>query len=70
MCIMQAVVKTPHTEIVIKGMISDMVISFLQKEFGSSLEITDDDAPVNVFETDWYKTTKASMKPDNGRIIK
>jgi plasmid maintenance system antidote protein VapI len=60
---MQVVVKTPHTEIVIKGMISDRIINFLQKEFGNSFEIIDDDAPVNIFETDWYKATKSNMKP-------
>ena len=60
---MQAVVKTPHTEIIINGIISDRVLVFLQKEFGNSLEIIDDDKPVNVFETDWYKTTKKNMKP-------
>ncbi len=60
---MQAVVKTPHTEIIIKGMISDIVLRVLKQEYGSELEIIDDDVPVNVFETEWYKTTKASMKP-------
>jgi len=60
---MQAVVKTPHTEIIIKGMISDIVLSVLQKEYGNYFEIIDDEIPVNIFETDWYKTTKSNMKP-------
>jgi DNA-binding XRE family transcriptional regulator len=60
---MQAVVKTLHTEIIIKGMISDIVLSVLQKEYGNNFEIIDDEVPVNIFETDWYKTTKSNMKP-------
>ena len=60
---MQAVVKTPHTEIIIKGMISDVVLSVLQKEYGNYFEIIDDEIPVNIFDTDWYKTTKSNMKP-------
>jgi DNA-binding XRE family transcriptional regulator len=60
---MQAVVKMPHTEIIIKGMISDIVLNVLEKEYGNDFEIIDDEIPVNIFETDWYKTTKSNMKP-------
>ncbi len=60
---MQAVVKMPHIEITIKGMISDSVLNLLRKEYGSNFEIIDDEIPVNIFETEWYKTIKSGMKP-------
>lgn len=70
---MQAVVKTPHTEIIIKGDISKKVLSTLMKEYGSAFNIVenDDDDLVNVFETEWYKSVKAKTLPgDSLRIYR
>lgn len=60
---MQAVVKTLHTEIIIKGMIPDNILDILRHEYGNDLKVIEDDAAVNIFETEWYKTTKSDMKP-------
>ncbi len=62
---MQAVVKTPHTEIIIKGNISEKVLSTLMEEYGSAFNIVEneDDDLLNVFETDWYKSVKAKTLP-------
>jgi DNA-binding XRE family transcriptional regulator len=58
---MQAVVKTPHTEIIIKGNISEKVLSTLMEEYGRAFHIIEnkDDGLVNVFEIEWYKSVKA-----------
>ena len=62
---MQAVVKTPHTEIVIKGILSDKVLKVLEKEYGDAFQIIDNgkDADIDIFQTDWYRSVKASMTP-------
>ena len=58
---MQAAVKTPRTEIRIKGEIPNHVLAVLKAEYGDQLVIekNDDDEAINVFETTWYKATKA-----------
>ncbi|RPJ78965.1 MAG: XRE family transcriptional regulator [Deltaproteobacteria bacterium] len=62
---MQAVVKTLHTEILIKGNISEKVLSALMEEYGSAFNIVEneDDDLVNVFETEWYQSVKAKTLP-------
>ena len=62
---MQAVVKTPHTEIIIKGNISEKVLSTLMEEYGRAFHIIEnkDDGLVNVFEIEWYKSVKAKTLP-------
>ena len=61
---MQAVVKAPHTEIIIRGDISGKLLSTLMEECGSAVNIVEnDDDLVNVFETDWYKSVKAKTLP-------
>ena len=63
---MQAVVKTPHIEINIKGVnIPPKVISFLKKEYGQKLKLiqNEDDELIDIFETDWYKKIKKSITP-------
>ena len=68
---MQAAVKTPHTEIMIKGEVPDHILAALKAEYGDKLVIEkdDDDEPVNVFETAWYKATKAGMTPGDAMRI-
>lgn len=60
---MQAVVKTPHTEIIINGIVSNGILEALQQEYGNDLKIMEDGKAVNVFETEWYRMVKANMKP-------
>lgn len=66
---MQAVVKMPHIEIHIKGEIPQKILSVLEEEYGHHVEIEEDDeALVNVFETDWYRDVKSRMTP--GKYLK
>jgi len=63
---MLAVVKTPHTNLRIKGFIPRPVLKVLRTEYGKSLEIKsdkDDEELVDFFDTDIYKDFKKRMKP-------
>lgn len=62
---MLAVVKTPRTNIRIEGEIPSPILSVLKAEFGKKLVVkpSPDDALVDVFETDWYKSRKKAMTP-------
>ena len=67
---MQAVVKTPHIDIYIKGEIPPKILSVLKEEYGDHVEIIegDDEALVDVFETDWYRDVKLRLTP--GKYLK
>ena len=70
---MQAVVKTPHIEIRIKGNIPRRLLSVLEEEYGESVQLLkdDDDEVVNIFETDWYRDIRSKTTPgDNLRIYR
>ena len=70
---MQAVVKTPHIELKIKGEISPKLISVLEEEFGPELLLEEDqgDQLVDVFNTDWYAQIKSKITPgDNLKIYR
>ena len=70
---MQAVVKTPHIDIKIKGKIPKKVLSFLKEEYGKKVVIINDndDEYFDVFKTDWYKKIKDNITPgDNMRIYR
>ncbi len=70
---MQAVVKTPHIEISIKGDIPQKIITLLKEEYGRKVKITndEDDEYINIVETDWYKKIKAEKSPaDNMKIYR
>ena len=70
---MQAVVKTPHIELQIKGQIPPKLISVLEEEFGPDLllEEEQDDEVLNIFETAWYRQIKSGMGPgDNLKIYR
>lgn len=56
-------VKTPHTEIDIKGEISDKIINVLKNEFGNDVEISDDDELIDVTQTEWFIETIKGMIP-------
>ena len=62
---MQAVVKTPHIDINIRGEIPSKLLKLIQNEYGDSVQIIKDkdDELVDIFETDWYKKTKSKMNP-------
>jgi DNA-binding XRE family transcriptional regulator len=67
---MQAVVKTPHIEVSIKGMIPQKLISLLKEEYGEEVKVTDndEDALVRAIETSWYRNIKETMRP--GEVMK
>lgn len=64
---MLVVVKTPHTELKIKGIISPLVLKALKDEFGAALKIRDDssedDEMINILDTDLYKKFKDNAVP-------
>jgi DNA-binding XRE family transcriptional regulator len=64
---MLAVVKTPHIKIRIEGKIPSRLITVLKKEYGKGVRLVDnpetDDELVDVFQTDWYRRTKARLTP-------
>lgn len=70
---MQAVVKTPHIEILINGDIPEKLISVLNEEYGGQVRLSEDnsDELIDVFETDWYRSVRSGMTPgDNLRIYR
>ena len=67
---MQAHVKTPHTDIHIQEDIPPRVLDVLRSEYGIKLKIyEDEDAPLEIVETDWYKETKAKSTPGDALRI-
>ncbi len=70
---MQAVVKTPRIEILIRGEIPDKLMSVLNEEYGEQIRFsgTNTDDLVDVFETDWYRSVRSGMAPgDNLRTYR
>ncbi len=62
---MLAVVRTPRTNIRMKGQIPNRLIEVLVAEYGNDVHLTRDrnDELVDVFQTDWYKNAKKGMTP-------
>ncbi len=62
---MQAVVKTPHIRIQIRGAIPSRLLSVLKDEYGKKVKLFEDaeDEKVDIFTTDWYRKTKAELTP-------
>jgi antitoxin component HigA of HigAB toxin-antitoxin module len=63
---MLAVVKTPHINVRIQGRrLPSRLMRCLRSEFGNKLRIENekDDALVDFFETDFYKSAKKEMTP-------
>jgi DNA-binding XRE family transcriptional regulator len=62
---MLAVVKTPLIKIEIKGIIPKKLLNVLKEEYGSEVQLVpqEEDEKINVFETDWYKSTKEKLTP-------
>jgi DNA-binding XRE family transcriptional regulator len=58
---MQALVKTPRTDIRIQGEIPPRLLDVLRSEYGTKLRICEgDDECVEVTETEWYTEIKAA----------
>ncbi len=64
---MLAVVKKPRTKralFEVKGEIPPWLVSKLKIKYGNNLELkSDDEAYVNIIDTDWYKEVNRKMKP-------
>jgi len=62
---MLAAVKTPHTEIHMRGEIPASVLEALRAEYGLDLKVSeeDDEELVDVFATDWYQSVKSTTTP-------
>ncbi len=70
---MQAVVKTPHIEIKIKGDIPLKLLELLKDEYGKNVKVIKekDDEYVDIFKSDWYKKIKKNIKPgDNLKVYR
>lgn len=66
---MQVVAKTHRINLKMVGDIPDRVLNVLKDEYGDLQIITDgDDELVNVEDTDWYKSMKASITP--GKVLR
>jgi len=67
---MLAVVKTPHTEIQMKGYIAPRILTALQKEYGKQLQVLGEDEgeKVDFFSTSFADEISALMTP--GEYIK
>lgn len=58
---MQALVKTPHTDIRIQGEIPACVLDALKAEYGEELKVYDgDEKLVDIVETGWYRSLKVT----------
>jgi DNA-binding XRE family transcriptional regulator len=67
---MQALVKTPRTNIHIKGEIPSHILEMLRKEYGGDLKIYEgDEEYVEVTESDWYKETAEITTPGDAMRI-
>ncbi|PJZ51547.1 helix-turn-helix transcriptional regulator [Leptospira adleri] len=60
---MQAVVKTPLTEVTIKGEISSSLLKALKKEFGKKLRIEKSEESISWKETEFFKENKEFLQP-------
>jgi len=56
-------VKTPRTEIEIKGEVSDQLMKALRNDFGNEINISNDDMLIDPTRSAWFKETKAQMTP-------
>ena len=67
---MQALVKTPRTNIRIQGDIPASVLDVLKREYGGKLKIYEEnDEYVEVTETDWYQEIKAQTTPGDAMRV-
>ncbi len=72
---MLAVVKKPHTKkplFEVKGEIPNQLLIYLQKSFGSDLEVIEDEnTSSNIFSSDWFqKVSEATTPGETVRIYR
>ena len=60
---MQVHVKTPHTEIEMKGDIPEKIITLLKEVYGKKVTFNDDDEYINIRDTEWFKKMEGIMTP-------
>ncbi|EQA61613.1 helix-turn-helix transcriptional regulator [Leptospira alexanderi] len=60
---MQAVMKTPRTEVTIKGEISSTLLKALKKEFGRKLRIEKSEESISWRDTQFFKENKEFLQP-------
>lgn len=61
---MQALVKTPRTNIQIQGDIPSRFLDMLKNEYGNKLKIYEgEDEYIEITESDWYKEIKSKSTP-------
>ncbi|TGK23117.1 helix-turn-helix transcriptional regulator [Leptospira stimsonii] len=60
---MQAVVKTPLTEVTIKGEISPTLLKALKKEFGKKLHIEKSEESISWKDSEFFKENKEFLHP-------
>jgi DNA-binding XRE family transcriptional regulator len=54
----------------IKGDIPSQVLGYLQQQFGSSVEIVEEEEEfINLFETNWYKQISATITPGDAMKV-
>ena len=66
---MQVHVKTPRTEIEMKGDIPEKIINLLKEVYGKKVTLSDDDEFIDVRKTEWYKEAKERATPGNTMSI-
>ena len=67
---MQALVKTPRTNINIQGEIPSRILEILKSEYGGELKILEgDEEYVEVTESNWYKEMKEVTTPGDAMRI-
>ena len=66
---MQVHVKTPRTEIEMKGDIPEKIINLLKEVYGKKVTLSDDDEYINIRETEWYKKARERATPGSSMSV-
>ncbi len=67
---MQAVVRMPHINFTVNGIIPEALLDFLNNQYGENLELIEDEDEqyVNIEETEWFKDIGDKTSP--GEVMK
>lgn len=66
---MQVHVKTPRTEIEMRGDIPEKIINLLKEVYGKKVILSDDNEYIDIKETEWYKKAKERITPGKTMAI-